>query len=344
MSHAVDRTLIDLDRRSINLSEYTTEEALSQFIVENYPNFVTFLKKYFEFEETEDSPTHLIKELFYTRDISQTDISLLNYIEDEYLLGQSYFQGFTDKRAAAKYSNTLYRSKGTKYSIQQFFRTFFNIDPDVVYGKTLVLRVGEDNIGAESQRYLTNDKLYQQFALLIKTELSTDKWREPYKLFVHPAGMFVAGEVQIVGAVDLDIETQPDPGLIDVPPFVIESFATLDGRAVTSATGLFDFNLPDGSMKKFRTTLGSGSVTYPTNIGNDLEDVGDLTLESVGNLYTSIAEMIEVDAPTFDEDVDSNAPLFSNSGFDLSSTETIDQDKFDWVDSSDNITNLDELL
>ena len=83
MSHAVDRTLIDLDRRSINLSEYTTEEALSQFIVENYPNFVTFLKKYFEFEETEDSPTHLIKELFYTRDISQTCLLYTSDAADE---------------------------------------------------------------------------------------------------------------------------------------------------------------------------------------------------------------------------------------------------------------------
>ena len=66
-----------------------------------------------------------------------------------------------------KYSNTLYRSKGTKYSIQQFFRTFFGIDPEIIYTKKNVFKVGETDsfIGDQSQRFLTNDKLYQTFAI-----------------------------------------------------------------------------------------------------------------------------------------------------------------------------------
>ena len=51
-----------------------------------------------------------------------------------------------------------------------------------------------------------------------------------------------------------------------------------------------------------------------------------------------MGEYLEADAPTFDEDTDAQG-----SGMGLSSTETIDQDKFDWVDS-DGITNLDELF
>ena len=204
-SQTVDRTLIDIGRREPNIREYVIEDALSQHIVESYPKFVSFLQAYFDFEETKESPSHLIQELFYTRDVTQTDLELLSYIEDELLLGQAYFEGFTDKRAAAKYSSTLYKSKGTKYSIQQFFRTFFNVDPDVVYTKRQIFNVGESIIGAESQRYLTDDKLYQQYALLIKTELSVAQWRKPYKLFVHPAGMYLGAEVQLVGQFDLNI-------------------------------------------------------------------------------------------------------------------------------------------
>ncbi len=343
MSHRVDRSLVDLDRRELNLQEYVLEDALSNFIVSEYPNFVNFLKAYFEFEETDESPSHLIKELFYTRDITQTDIDLLSFIEDELLLGQAYFEGFLDKREAAKYSSTLYRSKGTKYSIQQFFRTFFNIDPDVIYGKDLVFRVGEDNIGVESQRFITNAELYQQFALLIRAELSTAEWRDVYKLFAHPAGMYVAGEVQIVTAVDLDIERQPEPGAFDPPPFVVEGIADAEEpRAITSATGLFDFNIPDGEGKLFRTTLGN-KTTYPTEPGNDFEGVEDVTLESAARLYSNLGEFLEADAPTFDEDFDSDENT-AFAGFDISSEERIDQDKFSWVDSDDNITNLDELL
>jgi hypothetical protein len=337
MSHLVDRTLIDIGRREPNVREYVVEDALSQHIVESYPKFVSFLKQYFQFEETDDSPSHLIQELFYTRDISQMDLDLLAYVEDELLLGESYFEGFTDKRAAAKYSNTLYRSKGTKYSIQQFFRTFFNIDPDIVYTKKQIFNVGESKIGAESQRYITDDKLYQQYALLVKSELSVSKWRKPYKLFVHPAGMYLGAEVQLVGLVDLDIQNQPNPGLKDIPEFEIESFATMSPRAITSATALFDFNAPDGTGQLFRTNLGSES-TYPNPGGNDIIDVQDKPINELHGLYSTIGEYLEADAPTFDEDTDD-----SGSAMGLSSLETIDQDKFDWVDS-DNLTNLDELF
>jgi len=338
MSHTVvDRTLIDIGRREPNIREYVIEEALPQHIVESYPNFVKFLEGYFDFEETIESPSHLIQELFYTRDITQTDLKLLSFIEDELLLGQSYFEGFQDKRAAAKYSSTLYRSKGTKYSIQQFFRTFFAIDPDVVYTKEQIFNVGESRIGAESQRYITDDKLYQQFAILIKSELSVSQWRKPYKLFTHPAGMYLGAEVQLVGVFDLNIQDQPPPGLQDIPEFELEGFASLQPRAITSATGLFNFNAPDGTVQVFRTTLGSES-TYPNPGGNDIIDLQNRTVGELADMYSSLAEYLEADAPTFDEDSDRQG-----SSMDFSSTETIDQDKFDWVDS-DGITNLDELL
>jgi hypothetical protein len=338
MAHTiVDRTLIDIGRREPNIREYVIEDALSQHIVESYPKFVSFLRAYFDFEETKESPSHLIQELFYTRDVTQTDLELLSYIEDELLLGQAYFEGFTDKRAAAKYSSTLYRSKGTKYSIQQFFRTFFNVDPDVVYTKRQIFNVGESIIGAESQRYLTDDKLYQQYALLIKTELSVAQWRKPYKLFVHPAGMYLGAEVQLVGQFDLNIEEQPFPGLKDIPEFEVEGVASMGRDAISSMTGLFNFNAPDGTTQLFRTNLGSES-TYPNPGGNDINDVKTKTIEEVANLYSTMGEYLEADAPTFDEDTDAQG-----SGMGLSSTETIDQDKFDWVDS-DGITNLDELF
>lgn len=333
----IDRTLIDIGRREPNIREYVVEDALSQHIVESYPKFVSFLQEYFKFEETVESPSHLIQELFYTRDVTQTDLELLSYIEDELLLGQAYFEGFTDKRAAAKYSSTLYKSKGTKYSIQQFFRTFFNVDPDVVYTKRQIFNVGESIIGAESQRYLTDDKLYQQYALLIKTELSVSQWRKPYKLFVHPAGMYLGAEVQLVGQFDLNIEEQPFPGLKDIPEFEVEGIASMGRDAISSMTGLFNFNAPDGTTQLFRTNLGSES-TYPNPGGNDINDVQNITIEEVANLYSTMGEYLEADSPTFDEDTDTQG-----SGMGLSSTETIDQDKFDWVDS-DGITNLDELF
>ena len=122
----LDKTYDDLGRRELNLQHYDVVNVLPDHIVQNYPKLTKLLENYYDFEDQEESPTSLINELFTIRDITQTDLTLLSFVEDELLLGQSYFEGFPDKREAAKYSNTLYRSKGTKYSIQQFFRTFFN--------------------------------------------------------------------------------------------------------------------------------------------------------------------------------------------------------------------------
>ena len=112
MAHYVDKTTTDLDRRELSLREYIVEDALPGYITENFPTLVAFLKAYYEFENHQDSPAKLIDDLFKNRDVSQVDANLLSYIEDELLLGQSYFEGFSDKRAAAKYANTLYQSKG----------------------------------------------------------------------------------------------------------------------------------------------------------------------------------------------------------------------------------------
>src|SRR6056300_232610 len=166
MSNTVfDKTLTDLGRRELNLREYRIDETLPEFIVSEYPKLVTFLENYYNFENTDQSPSRLIDELFNTRDITKADISLLQFIEDELLLGQSYFQGFPDKRSAAKFSNTLYRSKGTKFSIQQFFRMFFNIDPDIVYTKEQIFNVSGNRdyatVEKEALRDLGVDSYYQ---------------------------------------------------------------------------------------------------------------------------------------------------------------------------------------
>ena len=81
------------------------------------------------------------------------------------------------KELNAKFSNNLYRSKGTKFSIEQFFRMFFEVDIDLEYTKEQVFRIGVagHDIGAESRKFITNAELFQQFALRITSELPIKK-------------------------------------------------------------------------------------------------------------------------------------------------------------------------
>jgi hypothetical protein len=337
MSTVFDKTLKDTNRRAINLRESQVDAVLPSHFLADYPKFVTFLKKYYEFENDNASLTRFINNVFETRDVSQTDLDLLEYFEDEYLLGQNYFQGFIDKRTAVKYSSYLYRSKGTKYSIRQFFKTFFGIEPDVVYTKQYIFNLNESKIGSESARYLTDDKLYQTFALQIRSELSLAQWRDAYKLLVHPAGMYLGGLTQIVGEGRLD-SLQYDPGEALKPPIVLEGQADFDERAYEQHTALFDINNPtdvSGSRIQFRMRMGSSSglaqdsaqLSLGIPRGNDINDLENLTIDNIDRMYSSLGEYLTPDSPTFDDDSDGSTQF---AGFDFSSTERIDQEVFSW--------------
>ena len=334
-----DKTLKDTTRRDINLRENQIESVLPSHILTEYPKFVSFIKAYFDFEDQEDSLTRFLNNMFETRDVSQTDLDLLTYFEDEYLLGQNYFKGFVDKRTAVKYSSYLYRAKGTRYSIRQFFKTFFDIEPDVVYTKQYIFKLNDSKIGAESARYITDNKLYQTYAIQIRSELSLAQWKDAYKLMVHPAGMYLGGLTQIVGTASIDA-LQYDPGEAIKPPIVLEGVGGITPLGFSQHTALFDFGIRDADddIVKYRTNMGS-SGDYPNPGGNDISDVGDLTIDNLDRLYSSMAEYLTPDSPTLDEDSDGTTQY---AGFDLSSTESIDQEIFTWnptvsrIDSDNN--------
>ena len=315
-----DATLTDIGRRELgNFTTHTVDQVLPSFFQEEYPKLVSLLKHYYDFEHTDDSPAQMIHDLFLNRDITQTDLELLSFIETELLLGQSFFEGFSDKRAAAKYSNQLYRAKGTKYSIQQFFRIFFGVDPDVVYTKENVFKVGEEKstIGLENQKYLTNDKLYQTFALLVKTDISSNEWREPYKLFAHPAGMYIGSEVQIVSAVE-DALSAPLVVVEPPPPIAVHATASFGDFTNTDMTALVDDELIDsaGVLSRIRPELIS------------LDTLSLEQIETIDNQYSSLREAQIAGSPTFDD-----SDEVGTNGMDLSnalSFETIDQDKHIW--------------
>lgn len=214
---------IDKRRRNLNLRDVHIDDVLPEHFASSYPKFIALLERYYEFQNQND-PAELLNHLFTSRDITETDITLLNFIEDELLLGGSYFQGSGDKRAAANFSSTLFRAKGSKYSIEWFFRSFFNLDPEVIYTKENVFLIAGDDkpnsftsrIGPSSLRFLTNDKLYQTFALLVRAGIPVNQWRDLFKLFVHPAGMYLGGEVLLEASADLNLaENQEDAAIIE---------------------------------------------------------------------------------------------------------------------------------
>ena len=337
MAFYYDKTNTDIRRRDINLQKASIESVLPEHFLEQYPKLIELFKAYYEFLEDEDQPGKQINEMYKNRDIAQVDADLLQYIEDELLLGQAYFGGFINKREASKFSNILYRSKGTRYSIQQFFRAFFGTDPEVVYTKENVFRVGpivDDNIstsndngsqvveqasiiGAQSQRFLTDDKLYQTLAILIKTDITINVWREVYNLFVHPAGMYLGGQIVISSTNATAIDT--------LMPEVAAADALENAIFVAGVADAGIGNMPVASVTGLEDSAGED---YRTDLITTIETIGDLTFEEFEARYATISQSTSPSKPTMDDSTgDGGSVRFSDS----TGNETFDQSWFDSI-------------
>ena len=336
MTHKVDDTLRDDGRREISqITGREVNKVIPEHFKTDYPKLVSFLEQYYHFEDSDGSPSRLVNDLFYTRDINQVDESLLTYIEDELLLGQSYFEGFTDKRTAAKFSNNLYRAKGTKFSIEQFFRMFFEVDIDLEYTKEQVFKIGEaeSEIGAESQKFITNAELFQQFALRITSELPFKKWQRPYKLFVHPAGMFIGSAVRLEGIVDNPLSApislvDSDVGQVDVVGATAFNFDEVT-QFLPEITGIArDSGDSDGIFKR---------VIIDDSFFTSLQTT---SLEDIQKQYSTLRAAELRTSPTFDADSNGAGTATSNFEIDFSndfSSETMDQERFEFFSADSDV-------
>lgn len=335
MASLKDKTLSDKGRRELSFSDHhKVKEVLPGHFASEYPKIVSFLEKYMEFEDDSRSPTSLINKLFESRDITAADISLLTFIEDELLLGEQYFEGFQNKRAAARYSNTFYRSKGTLFSLQQFFRSFFGISPDIEYTKKFVFTIGESPIGPESIRFIQDDKLYQQYALRVKAELPLANWNEAYKLFAHPAGMYLGAEVQAT-----DVSTNSTLVGPEVKKAINLNKIVLEVGKVTpliptnnhvEVTGLVFQRMGKPMGIGASATVDSDEFFHRVKLPSQYEDnQANLTIEQLDRQYDTIKEVVGTKTPTFDEDDsagDTRTPRFS------SLQDTFDEIKHEWND------------
>ena len=317
-----DHTLKDNNRRALRFTDQrSVAEALPSYFVEEYPKLIKLLDHYYQFEDSDQSPSRYLDDLIVNRDITQVDETLLEYIEDELLLGQSYFEGFQNKRSAAKFSNNLYRSKGTLYSIQQFFRMFFGIQPDVRYTKEDRFIVGQDDIGYESQKFITDDKLYQTYAIQIKASLPVSTWREAYKLFVHPAGMYFGGEVQLVNDVDLQIDNMPDFEKAVIDP-------TVQGEASMSMLAFDDVT---GIVKRLAAVDSDDAPRIRIDLGKTLGLFADsASIQEMDSSYENIEDFVDVISNKFDEDSTGKVARFD---MDRVAWDTFDEVDFPWYDS-----------
>ena len=328
-----DKTLRDLNRRPLSFNRSQVAEALPEYFTTEYPQLIQLLESYYQYLDSDENAFgYRLKDLSTTRDIGQTAASNLTYIEDELLLGKNYIEGVLDKRTGTELSNNFYRSKGTKFSIQRFFRAFFGVDPDIRYGKDLLFTIGETPIGPESNKFIQNDKLYQYWALEIQSPIAQSEWIELYKLFVHPGGMYVASSVIISN----NVGETPALNLLgfayvndqDIKPVTFETQSSFTITPFAETVAIVSFTGRDGNAAyRLRTDTMNINDWYDPNTAAVDSDYG--TGAYAANRYNSIIGMADVTTFTIDQDSDLGIHVS-----DENARETVDQDTYNYYDSA----------
>lgn len=120
------------------LTSSLVETQLPDFVRSDYPIFVTFLKKYYEWLETIGNVHYEIESL---KDSIDTDTSSAFYLEKlKNDLGPLFPQNIVgDKKLFLKLVTQFYKSNGTPESVKFLFRILFNENIDIYFPKDDIL-------------------------------------------------------------------------------------------------------------------------------------------------------------------------------------------------------------
>ena len=115
---------------------------LPDFVRSDYPKFVTFLEKYYEWLETTDKVSYEIDALRNANDIDDADDYYIEQLKKDLT---PYFPQdvVADKRLFLKLVTQFYRSSGTQESVKFLFRALYNENIDIYYPKEDILKASD---------------------------------------------------------------------------------------------------------------------------------------------------------------------------------------------------------
>ena len=101
------------------------ESQFPSFYQEEGPNFIAFMKAYYEWAEQQDNFINVSRSIYDNKDIDTAPAKFMKYFKNKYIssLPESII---SDKRLLVKHILDLYRSKGTQRAYELLFRILFN--------------------------------------------------------------------------------------------------------------------------------------------------------------------------------------------------------------------------
>ena len=127
---------------SLNRVSTLVESQLPEFIRSDYPVFVEFLEKYYEFLEQPGNPVYELKRFPDNFNIDTARENLLTYFRDKILPSFPETSQLSTERII-KSARDLYAKKGTPESFQFLFRVLYDKDLEIFFPKLQILKASD---------------------------------------------------------------------------------------------------------------------------------------------------------------------------------------------------------
>lgn len=118
------------------------ENQFPEFYKEDGPQFIAFLKAYYEYLEQQGHPLYEARSLPQYKDIDTTLDDFIVYFKEKYLKNIQ-FDTATNKILLIKNALNLYRSKGTERAVDLFFKLIYGTNAEVSYPADNILRISD---------------------------------------------------------------------------------------------------------------------------------------------------------------------------------------------------------
>ncbi|CAB4124108.1 hypothetical protein UFOVP49_11 [uncultured Caudovirales phage] len=120
------------------------DDQIPEFIKEDHPNFVAFIKAYYEWMENsqEGAVLYETKKLLDYRDVDKTSEEFLKYFKKQ-LLPNFPEEILSDKAKLIKNIRSFYQKKGSPESLNFLFRALYGQDIDILYPKENILKASD---------------------------------------------------------------------------------------------------------------------------------------------------------------------------------------------------------
>ena len=130
--------------------EFSVESKISNFIENQFPsfykeegpNFILFVKTYYEWLESTNNPLYYSRNLLNFRDLDNTLTEFLDHFQKKYVFGIP-FNVVVNKRFLIKHILDVYRSKSSIEGYKLLFRILYNEDLNVYLPGVDMLRVSD---------------------------------------------------------------------------------------------------------------------------------------------------------------------------------------------------------